>query len=45
MAVGLRSVDQLSLVAHFSGSQTITEVYNLVGIGRINNHFTIPGTK
>ena len=45
MVVGLKSVGQLSLVTHFSGFQGITEVYNLVDIGRINNHFHILGTK
>ena len=38
MAVGLISVRQLSLCAQISGSGELTEVYNLVGIGRINNH-------
>ena len=42
MAVGLRSVDQLSLVGHISGSQGMTEVYNVRNIGRINNHSFIP---
>ena len=45
MAVGLISVAQLSLLAHFSGSGTMTEVYNLLRIGRINNHLHIPGNK
>ena len=36
--VGLISVAQLSLSAHFSGFQGITEVYNLVDTGIINNH-------
>ena len=44
-AVGLESVDQLSLVAHISRSGTITEVYNLSKTGRINNHSFIPGNK
>ena len=42
MAVGLRSVGQLSLDAHISGLRGMTEVYNVINIGRINNHFTIP---
>ena len=45
MVVGLKSVDQVSLSAEISGFQTITEVYNLVEIGRISNHSFIPGTK
>ena len=45
MVVGLISVHQLTLSAHFSGSQGITEVYNLLRIGRITNHSFIPGTK
>ena len=45
MVVGLKSVEQLSLSDRFSGFQGITEVYNLVDIGRINNHFVIPGTE
>ena len=43
MAVGLKSVQQLTLCAQISGFQGFTEVYNLPKIGRINNHFTIPG--
>ena len=43
--VGLISVEQLSLDAHFSGLTGMTEVYNLVKIGRINNHNVIPGIK
>ena len=43
-AVGLISVVQLSLVAHFSGSRGMTELYNLLRIDRINNHFLISGT-
>ena len=38
MVVGLRSVDQLSLVRHFSGFRGITEVYNVAGAGITNNH-------
>ena len=45
VAVGLRSVDQLTLGPLFSGLQGITEGYNLVNIGRINNHSAIPGNK
>ena len=45
MVVGLRSVDQLSLDARFSESGGMTEVYNLVEIGRIINHCLIPGNK
>ena len=44
MAVGLKSVDQLTLGAWISENQGITEVYNLVIAGRIINHFPIPGT-
>ena len=44
-AVGLISVDQLSLDARISESGGITEVYNLVEIGRNNNHYVIPGNK
>ena len=42
-AVGLRSVDQLSLGPRFSGSQGITEVYNLANAGNPNDHLYIPG--
>ena len=45
MVVGLNPVGQLSLSAHFSDIQGITEVYNLSEIGRINNHSSFPGTK
>ena len=41
MAVGLISVAQLSLDRRFSGFQGMTEVYNLMDIGRINNHYVI----
>ena len=41
MVVGLRSVAQLSLDGHISGFRTMTEVYNLIEIGRINNHLSI----
>ena len=43
LVVGLKSVGQLTLGTHFSGFQGITEGYNLVIVGRINNHFHIPG--
>ena len=43
--VGLKSVAQLTLSVQFSGSGTITEVYNLLSAGNPNDHFTIPGTK
>ena len=38
MVVGLKSVCQLSLCVQISGFQDMTEVYNLIRIGRINNH-------
>ena len=44
-AVGLRSVDQLSLCAEISGFRGITEVYNLRIAGIINNHLHIPGNE
>ena len=44
-AVGLKSVDQLSLSVRISGSGGMTEVYNLSEIGRINNHKGIPGNE
>ena len=44
IAVGLKSVAQLSLDALISGFRGMTEVYNLLRAGRINNHFFIPGT-
>ena len=43
MAVGLKSVAQLSLDAQFSETRGITEVYNLALAGNLNNHFLIPG--
>ena len=43
MAVGLISVRQLSLGAQISVFQGFTEVYNLVEIGKLNNHYDIPG--
>ena len=45
MVVGLRSVDQLSLSTQISGIRGMTEVYNLVYVGRIINHLLIPGNK
>ena len=42
---GLKSVDQLSLSAHFSRFQGITEGYNLSVAGIPNDHYCIPGTK
>ena len=42
-AVGLKSVAQLTLDAVISGFQGMTEVYNLVNVGRINNHYDISG--
>ena len=45
MVVGLRSVDQLTLSYEISGSRGMTEVYNLLRIGRIINHYCIPGNK
>ena len=44
-AVGLRSVAQLSLYDHFSGSRGMTEGYNLRIAGNPNDHKSIPGTK
>ena len=41
MVVGLKSVAQLPLDDHISGFQGMTEGYNLLRIGRINNHFLI----
>ena len=45
MVVGLKSVAQLSLGVLFSGFQGITEGYNVLRTGRINNHLVIPGNK
>ena len=45
MVVGLISVAQLPLDAQISGFLGMTEVYNLLRIGRINNHLLIPGNK
>ena len=44
-AVGLISVAQLSLYTRISGFQGMTDLYNLVRIGRINNHYAIRGFK
>ena len=44
VAVGLISVEQLSLYAHFSGFQGITEGYNLAIAGNPDDHNVIPGT-
>ena len=41
--VGLISVGQLSLVDRFSDIRGMTEVYNAKNVGRINNHYVIPG--
>ena len=45
MVVGLISVGQLTSGPLFSGLWTITEVYNLLRIGRITNHSFIPGSE
>ena len=45
MVVGLISVGQVSLDAEISGSRVMTEVYNLIKIGRINNHSFISQNK
>ena len=45
IVVGLISVDQLSLYGQISETGTMTELYNLLRIGRINNHSAFPGTK
>ena len=42
---GLNTVDQLTLGTQISGFQGITEVYNLAGAGKTNNHLPIPGNK
>ena len=44
-AVGLKSVDQLSLGARFSGLRGITEVYNVIKAGNPNDQKYIPSTK
>ena len=43
--VGLISVAQLTLSHEISGSQGMTEVYNLLRIDRIINHSFIVGNK
>ena len=43
MVVGLNTVGQLSLYAHFSGFYGITEVYNLATAGNPDDHKYIPG--
>ena len=45
MAVGLISVEQLSLYDHFSGFTGITEVYNVARAGNANDQKYIPGTE
>ena len=45
MAVGLKSVDQLTLYASISDIRGITEGYNLRIAGNPNDQFFIPGTK
>ena len=45
VGVGLISVGQLSLDAHFSEIQGITEGYNLVNIDNPNDHNVIPSIK
>ena len=45
IAVGLKSVDQLSLDLQISGFRGITEVYNLAVVRDPNDHNVIPGTK
>ena len=43
MAVGLISVQQLTLVVHFSDIRGITELYNLAVAGNPNDQNVIPG--
>ena len=45
MAVGLRSVDQLTLSAQIWENRGMTEVYNLATAGNADDHKLIPGTK
>ena len=45
MVVGLISVAQLTLDGQISGFGGMTEVYNLIKIGRIINHLFIPGNE
>ena len=43
IAVGLKSVQQLTLSAQFSGFQGITEGYNLATVDNPNDQKHIPG--
>ena len=43
--MGLISVGQLTLRDEISDIEGMTEVYNLLNIGRINNHFLIAGNE
>ena len=43
MAVGLKSVRQLTLSVQISGIQGITEIYNLATARNPNDHKLIPG--
>ena len=43
--VGLKSVGQLTLSVQISGSEGMTEVYNLIRIGNPDDHNLIPGNK
>ena len=45
MVVGLKSVRQLTLDAHFSDIQGMTEVYNLLNAGNPDDQNLIPGTE
>ena len=45
MVVGLISVHQLSLDAHFSDIEDMTEVYNLLTAGNPDDHYVIPGNE
>ena len=45
MVVGLRMVDQLTLSAHFSDFEGITEVYNLATAENPNDHKLIAGNE
>ena len=45
MAVGLKSVAQLTLGLYISDFRGITEVYNLVKAGIPNDHIFIPGNE
>ena len=44
LAVGLISVEQLTLGHHFSGFKGITEVYNVDIAGNPDDHKSIPRT-